>query len=48
VLVFEDGPMPGLVSEMMDMMSYVLSQDLEFVKVDGQDFEYTGMYVVQD
>lgn len=40
--------MPGLVSEMIDMMSYVLSQDGEFVKVDGQDYEYTGMYVVRD
>jgi len=30
------------------MMSYVLSQDGEFVKVDGQDHGYTGMYVVRE
>jgi hypothetical protein len=48
LLVFEDGPMPGLVSEMIDMMSYVLSQDGELVKVDEQGYEYTGMYIVRD
>jgi hypothetical protein len=37
-----------VVSEMMDVMSYVLSQDGEFVKVDEQGYEYTGMYVVRE
>lgn len=38
---------PRVVNEMMDMMSYVLSPDDEFVKVDEQDYEYTGMYLVR-
>jgi hypothetical protein len=37
---------PRVVNEMMDMMSYVLSQDNEYVKVDENGYEYTGMYLV--
>ncbi len=40
--------MPGLVSEMIDVMNYVLSDDGEFVKVDELGYEYTGMYVVRE
>ena len=37
-----------VVSEMIDVMSYVMSQDGEYVKVDEGGYEYTGMYVVRD
>ncbi|MCK4969267.1 MAG: hypothetical protein KAS77_02020 [Thermoplasmata archaeon] len=37
---------PRVVNEMIDMMSYVLSQDNEYVKVDENGYEYTGMYLV--
>lgn len=37
-----------VVSEMIDMMSYVLSQDGEYVRVDEQGYEYTGLYVVRE
>lgn len=46
---FKCGPRAlRVVSEMIDLMSYVLSQDGEFVKVDEQGYEYTGMYVVRE
>jgi hypothetical protein len=31
---------------MMFVMNYVLSQEGEYVKVDEQGYEYTGMFVV--
>jgi len=31
---------------MADAVQYVLSQDGEIVKVVGEGFEYTGMYVL--
>ena len=37
-----------VVSEMIDVMSYVLSQDGEYVRVDEQGYEYTGLYVVRE
>ncbi len=37
-----------VVSEMINMMEYVLSQDGEFVRVDGSGYEYTGIFVVPD
>jgi len=37
-----------VVTEMIDVMSYVLSQDGEFVRVDEQGYEYTGLYVVRE
>ncbi len=39
---------PRVVREMMNVMSYVLSQDGEYVKVDEQGYEYTGLYVLRD
>ncbi len=35
-----------VVREMMDVMSYVLSPEGEFVKMGEQGYEYTGLYVV--
>ncbi len=37
-----------MVCEMIDVMSYVLSQDGEYVKVDERGYEYTGMYIVRE
>jgi len=37
-----------VVREMMNLMSYVLSPDGEYVKVDEQGYEYTGLYVVRE
>lgn len=37
-----------VVTEMIDLMSYVLSQDGEYVKVDERGYEYTGLYVVRE
>ncbi len=39
---------PWVVSEMINMMQYVLSHDGEFVRVDGSGYEYTGIFVVPD
>jgi hypothetical protein len=39
---------PRVVSEMINMMQYVLSQDGEFVRVHEQAYEYTGLFVVPD
>lgn len=39
---------PRVVSEMFNVMQYVLSQDGEYVRVDGQGYEYTGMFLVPD
>jgi hypothetical protein len=39
---------PRVVSEMIDVMSYVLSQEGEYVKVDEQGYEYTGLYLVRE
>ena len=38
---------PRVVRKMIDVMSYVLSQDNEYVKVDEQGYEYTGLYLVR-
>ena len=37
-----------VVSEMFNVMQYVLSQDGEYVRVDEQGYEYTGMFLVPD
>ena len=37
---------PRVVSEMFNVMQYVLSQDGEFVRVNEQGYEYTGMFVI--
>ena len=37
---------PRVVSEMINVMEYVLSQDGEYVRVDATGYEYTGLYMV--
>jgi len=37
---------PRVVYEMINVMQYMLSQDGEFVRVNEQGYEYTGMFMV--
>ena len=39
---------PRVVSEMINVMQYVLSQDGEYVRVDALGYEYTGLYMVPE
>ena len=40
------GPKRGAETVMTETNLYVLSEDGEIVKVVGEGFEYTGMYVM--
>jgi len=40
------GPKRGAETVMAETNLYVLSEDGEIVKVVGEGFEYTGMYVM--
>lgn len=40
------GPKRGAETVMAETNRYVLSEDGEIVKVVGEGFEYTGMYVM--
>ncbi len=44
--VYPAAPKRGTETAMAETSQYVLSQDGEIVKVVGEGFEYTGMYVL--
>lgn len=44
--VYLSAPKSGTETVMVEENQYVLSQDGEIVKVVGESFEYTGMYVL--
>lgn len=39
---------PRVVNKMVNVMQYVLSQDGEYVRVNEQGYEYTGLFMVPD